>query len=494
MSNPVTDWSVPQRQSGSALLIIVFKTIIEVLKGVWPLLIAIFFTGKGKSSDKIELLLIAFSFLVLLRSLIEFFFFHFQIINMELIIRKGLVSKKTITLPVERIITVHIDQTWLHKIFNVAQVSFDSSGTEKTEVVIKAIPLQKAESLRQFITDSKPENSIVQENTPINNGFQPLISLSGRDLLKLCISANHIEALFVLFAFILSVVDNISQATGKEASCLLAWIFERIDTRTLSGILFLFVSVLLFSIVISSARILLRYSNFSILGSDKGFRVYNGLINSKEKLVPFRKIQHLSWKANWLQKKMDINLLQFHVAGSGQPTGKMEVKIPVTRNEFIYALLKEYHEPLPINELKAIKIHKAYINRRILLIGLPVSFLSFIIAWFNIHWYALLFFLFAFYIAFSAWQFQKNFCLWAGNDAMQIKKGILGTEEIIMKWHKIQSVQLNQSIYQRQKKVATLKMFTAGGSIIIPLIQEREAFSIYNYILYKTESENQAWM
>ena len=105
MSNPVTDWSVPQRQSGSALLIIVFKSIIEVLKGVWPLLIAIFFTGKGKSSDKIELLLIAFSFLVLLRSLIEFFFFHFQIINMELIIRKGLVSKKTITLPVERIIT-----------------------------------------------------------------------------------------------------------------------------------------------------------------------------------------------------------------------------------------------------------------------------------------------------------------------------------------------------------------------------------------------------
>ena len=161
----------------------------------------------------------------------------------------------------------------------------------------------------------------------------------------------------------------------------------------------------------------MRYSNFSILRSDKGFRVYNGLINSKEKLVPFRKIQHLSWKANWLQKKMDINLLQFHVAGSGQPIGKMEVKIPVTRNEFIYALLKEYHEPLPINELKAIKIHKAYINRRILLIGLPVSFLSFIIAWFNIHWYALLFFLFTFYIAFSAWQFQKKFCLWAGNDA-----------------------------------------------------------------------------
>lgn len=494
MSNPVTDWSVPQRQSGSALLIIVFKSIIELLKSTWPLLIALFFTGKGKSSGKMDLLLLVFSFLVLLRSSIEFFFFHFQIINRELIIRKGLVTKKIIILPVEKIITVNIDQTWLHKIFNVAQVSFDSSGTEKTEVVIKAIPLQKAESLRQFITESKPANSALQDNIPVKRELQPLISLSGRDLLKLCISANHIEALFIFFAFLLSVVYNISEATGKETSGLLAWIYERIDTRTLSGILYLFVLVALFSIVISSVKVLLRYSNFSIIRSEKGFRVYNGLIDSKEKLVPFRKIQYLSWKASWLQKKMVISFLQFHIAGSGQAIGKMKVKVPVTRNEFINDILKEYHEPLPVNELRAVKIHKAYISRRVLLIGLPVSLLFFFLAWSAIQWYAFLFFLFVPYIAFSGWLFQKNFCLWTGADAMQIKKGIFGKEEIIMNWHNIQSVQLNQSIYQRQKKIATIKLYTAGGSIIIPFIQEAKAFSIYNYILYKTESENKAWM
>lgn len=398
------------------------------------------------------------------------------------------------TVPVERIIAVHIDQTWLHRIFGAAKVSFDSAGTIKTEVVIDAIPLQKAESLRQFITDSKPESGLILKGHNINEERQSIISLSGRDLFKLCLSANHAEALFVLFAFLFSVIYNISEATGKEAYGILAWIYNHLDIRTLSGILFLFVLVLLLSIVVSSVRILLRYSNFSIIRSEKGFRIRNGLINSKEKLVPFRKIQYLSWNASWWQKKMGIYLFQFHIAGSTEIMKKMEVKMPVTRKKFINEILEDYHSALQIKVLKAVKIHKSYIARKILLIGIPVSLLSFSIGWFYIREYSALFFLFAFYTAFSAGSFQKKFRLWVAPDAMQVMSGIWGTKEIIMKWYKIQSVHLNQSLFQRQKKLATLKIYTAGGMVNIPFIREAEAFSIYNYILYKIESENTAWM
>src|SRR5688572_14353642 len=102
MSRPETDWSIPQRQGGPALLIIIFKTIIEILKGFWPIAVAILFTGKSNRADNIQLFVIVFFELVLVRSMIEFYFFHFQIINNELIIRKGFLTKKTITLPLER--------------------------------------------------------------------------------------------------------------------------------------------------------------------------------------------------------------------------------------------------------------------------------------------------------------------------------------------------------------------------------------------------------
>src|SRR5687767_14640273 len=218
MSRSETDWSIPQRQGGPALLIIIFKTIIEILKGFWPIAIAILFTGKSNRANRIQLFIIVFFGLVLLRSMIEFFFFRFQIINNELIIRKGFFTKSTITLPLERIIAVHIEQSWLHRVFNAAQVSFDSAGTEKTEAIIRAIPLKKAESLRQFITETQPENiTIEKDQTPAFHN-KAIITLSGRDLLKLCISANHIEGLFLLLAFVISVIDNISEATGKETT------------------------------------------------------------------------------------------------------------------------------------------------------------------------------------------------------------------------------------------------------------------------------------
>src|SRR5688572_29855268 len=304
MSRSETDWSIPQRQGGPALLIIIFKTIVDILKGFWPIAIAILFTGKSDRANRIQLFIIVFFGLVLTRSMLEFFFFRFQIINNELIIRKGFLTKKTITLPLERIIAVHIEQSWLHRIFNAAQVSFDSAGTEKTESGIKAIPLNQAKSLRQFITETRPEGIAVEKDETAAFQDQPIIALSGKDLLKLCISANHIEGLFLLLAFVISIIDNISEATGNETTGILSWVYERVDIGSLSGILFLFILFVFISIVVSGVRVLLRYSNFRIIRSEKGFSIRSGLINAKEKLISFRKIQYLSWKGSCIRKNI----------------------------------------------------------------------------------------------------------------------------------------------------------------------------------------------
>jgi putative membrane protein len=492
MSRQQVDWSIPQRQGGPALFIIIFKTVIEVIKVVWPLALAALFTNKKGSGDRTLWYFIAFTAFVLIRSLIEYFFFRFQIMDNELIIRKGLFTKKIINLPLERIIAVHIEQTWLHRLFNSAQVSFDTAGTEKTEVIIKAIQLQKAESLRTYITEQKPGTDL--ETTVAKPYVPPVISLSGTDLLKLCLSANHIEALFILLAFVLSIIDNISEATGNETSGILSWVYERIDTNTLSGIVFLLVTLLLVSITVSSIRVLLRYSNFRIVRSENGFSIRNGLLNTKEKLVAFRKIQYLSWKANWLREKFGIFLLQFHVAGSNEMKERMEVKVPVTQRRFVDEILKDYREQLPLTDLAPVRTEKEYITRKILINGFLISVLLFSIGWFMIGWYAALFFFLIPYSAFTSWLFRRKFRLWMVEDALQLKKGVFGIEKVILYWNKIQAIHFSQSIYQRRKNLATLKLFTAGGFITIPFIKKETAMKIYNYALYKTESEHKPWM
>src|SRR5687767_2421381 len=114
MNKQAIDWSVPQRQDGSALLILMLKSVIELLKRFWPFIIAILFTGKSNRQIRLVIFAIAFLIFALVRSFLELYFFRFQVVNNELVIRKGIFKKQTTVLPLERIIAVHIEQTWLH--------------------------------------------------------------------------------------------------------------------------------------------------------------------------------------------------------------------------------------------------------------------------------------------------------------------------------------------------------------------------------------------
>ncbi len=89
--------------------------------------------------------------IILVRSLIDYFYFRFFIANDELVIRKGLISKKTITIPLQKIQAVHIEQNLLHQLAKVAKVKIDTAGSEKTEAVIDALEVPKAEAIERFL-------------------------------------------------------------------------------------------------------------------------------------------------------------------------------------------------------------------------------------------------------------------------------------------------------------------------------------------------------
>jgi putative membrane protein len=182
------------------------------------------------------------------------------------------------------------------------------------------------------------------------------------------------------------------------------------------------------------------------------------------------------------------------VAGTSKIKERMEVKVPATQQRFITEILKDYHDRLPVNDLKPVRIQKAYIIRKIMINGVLLSICLFGISWFMISQNAFLFFLIIPYVALSSWLYQRKFRLWAIAEAFQVQKGIFGSDEVIMIWNKVQSIKLAQSLYQRRKKLATLKLFTAGGVLTIPFIKEQEATDIFNYALYKTESGNKNWM
>jgi putative membrane protein len=485
MKEQEVDWSLPQRQSPAAIFIAMVKVLLNILKVAWPVILLYFLRTSSKKGDNWEIYLALIGGITIIGALIQYFFFRFSIINNELIIKEGLFFKKTTVLPLNKIQAVHIDRTWLHNLFKCGRVSFDSAGSEKIEIKLHAIEIRKAETLKAFITGV----GIYNKAEPEKKMDESLFYLGMKDLLKLCFSANHLEAFFILLAFVFSIFNDIEQIVGQSKG-FWQWMAEFLGNRSTQMILVLIIVILLLSIMISVVRILLRYADFHISRSQKGFHIRTGLINVKEKLVPYNKVQFISWRANLIRLKLNLYLLNFHSIGSGHVKNKQEIKVPVTRMEFIPLLVQFYHTLLPAKDLSVLRIHPAYIFHKTLLSGIiPGTILS-IAGYFILDRYSFLFLLLIPLAVFQSWLYYRKFNMWANDDIIQVRKGVYGLEELILKWKNIQMTRMFQSPYQRQKKLATVKIYTAGGTVVIPYITYQQAMELVNFGLFKIETNS----
>lgn len=69
----------------------------------------------------------------------------------------------------------------------------------------------------------------------------------------------------------------------------------------------------------------------------------------------------------------------------------------------------------------------------------------------------------------------------------------MGKRTVILKWEKIQSVKITQSLFQQCKSLADLIINTAGGTITAPYIPLEDARELQNFALYKVESSGEPW-
>jgi putative membrane protein len=487
------DWSIARRQPPAAIFMVLQKVLLQTFRVMWPFLLIWIFKNRDGGASRSEILLLAVSVFIFINSLLEYWFFRFSIPGQELVVKKGFWVKRTIVLPLQKIQAVHIEQNWLHRLLKLSQVTLDSPGSKNAEVKI-AMNRNSAESLRAFILESGMGASINEMTTETAMPqARPFFIMEPFDLLKLGISANHLEAFFILLAFGFSVLDDIETAAGQQYEGAMKWLSEQAEGSTVSAAIVFAGVVLVISIIASFVRIVLGYANFRISKTDKGFRIQSGLVNTREKLVPFRKVQYISWRANWIRNKINFYLLQFHAIGTMETRRKWEIKVPVTRSSLLPQLLTDYHPELP-GDAPSIRIHKAYIGRRTIFLGIVPALLLSGITYTSFGSNAFWFFLLIGYVFISSWLLVSKFRLLIDKEAMQVHRSIFGREEILLKWNHIQSVKLRQSLYQRSRGLATVRLYTAGGVIQVPFVRLEQAEQIRDYALFKVESDLSSWM
>lgn len=490
MDSRNNQWQDAQRQSPAAIFILLWSTTIKLIKGFWPLLVVYVFKQE-KNDDNLMLLWVGlgFSMLAIGGAVIGYWFKKFQIKEETLIIQTGWLKKKTLSIPAHTIQAVHLEQNVWQQALGVAKVSFDSTGSDDIEAKLDALAIGKAEQLR-FLLMQKT-SALPEDDDLSREHASSIYSLAFSDLVKLSLTANHLEAFLILFALIFNLLDELKQIFGSN---------EYIDEygRQLLGQTTLFISVLVImvtvlSMLFSMVRTMVTYYGFNLVEGEQRWIIAYGLFDKTKNIIPTNKIQILSWNANWLRRNIDYWTIKIQTIGHKE-NKKNKVNIPVISFEKVKQLVNSYQYFDGIDEHTSLPIEAAYWKRRagrnaVLLTLAPVTILY---LW--IGWQALVFLALFPYLVWNYYRWYKNF-RWQTNEAgLQMISGVFGRKYTLLNWQKVQQIHLQQNFYQRRRQLATVIFVTAGGTVTLPYIRQSIAIPLIDQVLYEVESKEISWM
>ena len=486
----LVNWEKPHRQPLAGLLIVFIKTFWEIIKRVWPFLLIILFDAKPDESnevDKLNVIVALFIGLTVISSILKFLYFRFSIINEELIIQKGWLKKTTVIIPLQKIQTIHIEQSFLHQLLGIVKAGIDTAGSTKTEASIDALHLNMAKALQARVQAIDKKETDAPVDQPLS---LPLLHLTTKDLVRLSLSANHVEAFFILLSFAYGVYDNLKRVSERlvsDTSVLL-------PSNSLFFISVMIIFILCITIFISTTRIFLKFYDYKVWQQRGGFYLKGGLTNVKEQFVLLSKIQYITWRANWVRKQLGLWMLEYKVAGSDELKSGQRVEVPITQRRYITDLVVPFASIPDTQAAEAIRIHPAYAHRRLLFAGVLPALALIASTWLWWEEKALLFLLLPLLVGVKAALLQKRFRLYAQSNLVYINRSAYGTTYTLLPWYKLQSVSLQQNLYQRRHGLASVLLHTASGNITLPYISLDAAREIVNYALYQVESSNRPWM
>jgi putative membrane protein len=492
-SDSVDSFYTPNRQSPVALLLILVKLFQRIFRQGWPILLVLFLNPQ-RGSYTIAFMIIGIAVFSAVNSLLSYFRFAYFIEDDEFIIEKGVLRRTRLNVAFDRIQTIEFQQNIVHRIFNVVEVEIDTAGSKGQEFSIEALDYPTAEALRDFLLEKRgvaPTES--EEEEEVTHQEAVLLRLSIPDLLKVGVSQNHLRTAAILFGLGFSFIDDIDEAFDESVYDMIT---EWLGISGLGTVLPLIIFFLVLSFFASMIFTVFRYFNLRFIRTAAGFKVKSGLLSRREQSATLNKIQFIRWTNNPIKRLFQMYTLRLYQAASEAVNSKRAIVVQGSYQEQIDAV-RQVHFPAFADEYSEINnISPFYVRRRLLFTGIiPTIGLLFLgyFAWglqANALW-------FLWWIPTAQWLSVQSYRNWEfriSEKGMLSKSGIFSKEYTLLQWHKVQSVQLTQSLYQKRRKVADVVFFTAAGSVRIPYVPLPKARQMQDYLLYYVEQSRLAWM
>jgi putative membrane protein len=491
----------PTKQSPVAIILLIYKYFINIIRQFWPAIIAVFIGRRsGNISNILLISVIVVAIAALIFAIASYLRFSFKVHGNELLIEKGVFKKSKLNIPFERIQTLNFEQGIIHQIFNVVRIEVDTAGSSKNEFSFNAIDKSLAESLRTLVLERKSD--IAEEDGLEVDGEvdkeehvrESIFQLALKDLFIVGLTQNHLRTLVLLFFFTLWGVGELSDA-GLD----LDWLNKESATALMSSGILIVSGLALFLLIViilgTAVRTVLKYYDFKMFRSAKGFNMQSGLLNRKENAALDHKIQQIKWSNNPLKRIFKIHHLQLRQASSIEVSTKKSINVPGIQKAKIKSILdflvgaeRDYED------LDEHRISKLYFYRNMIYLGILPWVVIFSIVFFfteRVEAYLILlaipYFIATTYVQYRKWKFRLS------EEIVFTHRGIFENKHNLVQLYKIQNIQIHQSPFQWRRGLANIRMFTAAGSILIPYIPYDQALKIKDLMLKQIETNQIKW-
>lgn len=485
-----------------ALFLVLGTTLWTVARAIWPIL-AIIIVKREMKSWYLFAVIGVVTILTFAAKLINFFYFSYQVIDNELIIKKGWLSKSTTAVKLDKIHEVNLNQKFIHKLIGLYVINVDTAGSSKTEIEINGIDFQKALALKDVLTSSvetnQEANSVLSEENDeaiIEDQSADKIKISLISLIKIGLTRNYLQTFGLMIAFSFQIIDQFQDFFYEDDASVYDDIFEASYNQYLGLVgVVLFFGLILFVVVFNLVRTLITYFNYQINLKDKHLTASYGLTDSHIISVPANKVQMFQFQQNYFQKLMDLFEIKIKQVESNEDNKKKKGLIIPGANYLELSNLFNVIFDKGLIDLKAgLKPHIRVLVIKSLILCVPVI-VSLTIMYFtdSLHfsWIILPLFALVFLLIFLGYKNEK---MVFKDDFIVLKSGIWDINTTYLPIDKIQKVSISQSYFQEKNQIGSLNLYTAAGIVTLYYYDFNILQKLTNEILYKIEKNKYSWM
>jgi len=496
----VTDFSQPIRQSSKGIIVIFAFNVFKFFKKFFVLFIAFGVSLMRRKSianltpTQILLILIGVLIIILIIAILKYLNFKFHLSKDDFHLSTGIINKDTTIIPKSKIQNVYIKQNFLQQIIDVVSVKIETAGDKKSEIEISALDKPTALLLKKkLFTKIEAENEVIEELGQRDVFFKA----TPKRLLLEGLSRNHFKSLLGISAFVFGFYYEFKEYLRDLHLEEHIENYVKLDEDTLLNLLItnglIIFAAILMSLIFSVIVTFIINFNLEVVEHQKTVEINKGLFNKVSLSLTPSRIQNLVVKTNRVKQYFGLHSLSVKQA---------MVNVKQQKNFNIVALEKTQLNYL-LNKLLAnynadegeVEKPRPYFMRisalEMLLFGTVINGMSLFLFGKDMLWLNAIFIPFA--ILYIYFAYKKAYYI-ISDSFITIGSGVIDTTTNILEIHKIQAIKLKQTIFQKRRGIASVVVSTASKSVTIPYISIQEALSVYNFLLYKVESDDRDWM